>query len=618
MFQTIPTSGAAAGAAGAGSSFTFAGGDSLDPRNIDFVASQKALSDYSNIVLKAFTQTRERISEIQVAITDATPNVRRLGGDIKDVSEIITQVAVESRRNVIATAEEVEKLFAIEKTLGLGADVLSKNFLDVGLSIEKIPETLEESMNYVQSIGGNARTVMKDVSDNMGQMNRYQFEGGVQGLTKMAAKASMLRFDMKETFALAEKVLDPDGAIEVAAGFQRLGVAAGNLVDPFQLMNMSINDPSGLQDSLADVAKQFTEFDAETKTFKINPQGVLTLRAMEKEAGLSAGSLSKMGLAASELDQRLSAVDAAGLTIASEEDKQYLANIAKMDSKTGTYKVKIDDNTTKELSQLNQEEFDKLIDEQKNAPKTLEDTAKASLRLDEIMSTNIEAIKAKVVGGILTAPTMQDMNETVRRLTEKTFNTINKDFTTDTARKGAENIFSDLSEDIKTIIGKGNYTPDAILTELMAGSGESFATLGGDVMKKVTDISSQISQDLLTEFKNFKNNTSSSTTTASPTTTTTTSSYTGPITVDGQTGVNPNFNRGSVPTAPQKPVEVDGDIDINVKFQNLPTGLTPEQIAEVIKTFNMAINEQAFKNYIININRQESPYTSQGTPVYQQ
>ena len=232
--------GAAAGAAGGESSFTFAGGESLDPRNIDFVASQKALSDYSNIVLKAFTQTRERISEIQVAITDATPNVRRLGGDIKDVSEIITQVAVESRRNVIATAEEVEKLFAIEKALGLGADVLSKNFLDVGLSIEKIPETFEESMNYIQSIGGNARTVMKDVSDNMGQMNRYQFEGGVQGLTKMAAKASMLRFDMKETFALAEKVLDPEGAIEVAGAFQRLGVAAGNLVDPFQLMNIQV------------------------------------------------------------------------------------------------------------------------------------------------------------------------------------------------------------------------------------------------------------------------------------------------------------------------------------------------------------------------------------------
>ena len=112
----------------------------------------------------------------------------------------------------------------------------------------------------------------------------------------------------------------------------------------------------------------------------------------------------------------------------------------------------------------------------------------------------------------------------------------------------------------------------------------------------------------------FLRSPSPSTTTVSPTTTT--SSYTGPITVDGPTGVNPNFSRGAAPTAPQKPIEVDGDIDVNVKFQNLPTSLTPEQIAEVIKQFNMAINEGSFKRYIVNLNREESPYTSQGAPVY--
>jgi hypothetical protein len=146
----------------------------------------------------------------------------------------------------------------------------------------------------------------------------------------------------------------------------------------------------------------------------------------------------------------------------------------------------------------------------------------------------------------------------------------------------------------------------------MAESGESFATLGGDVMGKVQNISAQISQDLLSELN--KNKTQSTTTTASPTTTT--SSYTGPITVDGPTGVNPNFSRGAVPTAPQKPIEVDGDIDVNVKFQNLPTGLTPEQIAEVIKQFNMAINEGSFKNYIINLNQPENKYGSQSSTVY--
>jgi hypothetical protein len=604
-----------------GESFSL-GGSGKDFK-IDFIESQKALSEYSNRILEAFTQTRERVYEIQTAIADATPGVRRLGGDIKDVSEIISQVALASRRNVISTAEEVEKLYTIQKVLGLGAETLSNSFLDVGLSIERIPETLEKSMNYVQSIGGNAKTVIGDVQKNMEQMNRYQFEGGVQGLTKMAARASMLRFEMKETFALAEKVLDPEGAIEVAGAFQRLGVAAGNLVDPFQLMNMSINDPSGLQDSLADIAKQFTEFDADTKTFKINPQGVLTLREMEKAAGLSAGSLSKMGLAASELDQRLSAIDAAGLTIASEEDKQYLANIAKMDSVSKTYKVTLEDGTKKELKELTQPEFDRLIDFQKNQPATLEETAKASLRLDEILNNNVAAIKAAVVGGVLTAPTMQNLNESIRTLSQKYVDRVSRDekFSTDSIRKKAEKIFEDIEGDITNIISKGTFSPDEILTELMAGSGLKLGDLGPELLKEVEGMSAEISTDLLAEYNKFKNR-GTTATGGSPRTAsigipapTETTSY-GNISVLGQTGVNPNFSQGSAPAAPQKPVEVDGDIKVDVKFQNLPTSLTPEQIAEVIKTFNMAVNEQAFKNYIININRQETSYGSNALPVY--
>ena len=609
MFQGAPASGTGP----TPESFTYGGGGKLDPRDMDFVKSQTALSEYSNRVLKTFTQTRERIYEIQTAIADAVPGVNKLGGEIKDVSEIISQVAIESRRNVITTAEEVEKLFTIQKVLGLGADVLSKSFLDVGMSIESIPDALKDSMNYVQSIGGNAKTVIGDVQKNMEQMNRYQFEGGVQGLTKMAARASMLRFEMKETFALAEKVLDPEGAIEVAGAFQRLGVAAGNLVDPFQLMNMSINDPSGLQDSLADIAKQFTEFDAETKTFKINPQGVLTLREMEKAAGLSAGSLSKMGLAASELDKRLSAVDAAGLTIASEEDKQYLANIAKLDSKTGTYKVTLEDGTQQELADLTQPQFDRLIEFQKNQPATLEETAKASLRLDEIMNYNVAAIKSAIVGGTLTAPTMQDMNESIRNITQKLYEKVGEEFTTKGMRDNVQGVFENAREDIKNIISSGNFTPEAIFGELMKGSGANIASLGVEAYEKIKEISVDMSKELLAEFENFGRGfkpSSPTTTTTSATgipTSTDTTSY-GNISVLGQTGVNPNFSQGSVPGSPQKPIEVDGDIKVDVQFQNLPTNLTSEQMAEVIKAFNMAINEQSFKNYIINLNRRENSF----------
>jgi hypothetical protein len=240
---------------------------------------------------------------------------------------------------------------------------------------------------------------MKDVQSNMSQMNRYQFEGGVAGLTKMAAQASMLRFDMQQTFTLADKVLDPEGAIETAAAFQRLGVSVGNLTDPFALMNASINDPSGLQTSLSEVAKQFTYFDEETNSFKINPQGVLTLKAMEDQTGVSAKEMSKMGLAAAELDKRLSDVSMAGLKFENEEDKQYLANIAKM-GKGGKYEVELKDGVTKELQNLNQEEFDELIKQQRDAPKTVEDIQRSQLADLDILVADVKSIAAKGTFGV--------------------------------------------------------------------------------------------------------------------------------------------------------------------------------------------------------------------------
>jgi hypothetical protein len=471
MFQVTPPP--------AGESFEFAG----ENLKTTLVESQKALSEFSNQILEAFTQGRERIYEIQTAITDTVPNVRRLGGDIKDVANIISEVALESRRNVVATSEEVESLFAASKVLGIAAKEISKSFLDVGMSIESIPDALNESMDYVQSIGGNAKTVFTDVQKNMEQMNRFQFEGGVMGLTKMAAQASMLRFNMETTFKLAEDVLDPDRAIEVSAAFQRLGVTAGNLVDPFQLMNMSINDPSGLQDSLVDVAKQFTEFDEKTKTFKINPQGVLTLREIEKQTGVSAKELSKMGLAAAELDQRLSAVDAAGLKIATEEDKQYLANILKM--KDGVYTVTLEDGRPEQLANLQQEDFNKLIQAQKDGPKTLEDTAREQLRLDEIIKNDIAAIRAVVVGGVLTSPTLQDLNETIREVTMEVGEAVSKEFSTMGVRTSAESLLGNLRGNIQEIVAGGDFDPKTVFSKLIEGQTENLAKLGEEGKEKI-------------------------------------------------------------------------------------------------------------------------------------
>ena len=428
-----------------------------------FIEAGERMSSFANEVNKTFGQGRQRVAELMTAITDAVPNVNRLGGEISDVSETIEKVASASRRNVIASSKDVEKLFAASKVLGTDAQTLSEAFLDIGVGIESIPEQLEKSLEYVRSIGGNSKQVFDSVERNMDQMNRYQFEGGVVGLTKMAAQASMLRFNMNETFKLADKVLDPEGAIEVASAFQRLGVAAGNLADPFQLMNQSINDPSGLQNSLADVAKQFTYFDEKTKSFKINPQGVMTLREMEKQTGVLASEMSKLGLASAELDKRLSQISPS-VKFKDEEDKQYLANIAKM-GEGGEYEVKITDEDgkqqTKKLSEVTQEEFDKLIKEQKDGPKTLEDTARAQLTATEIIRNDLSAIRNKVLGGIVSAGPITKGIETARGAVERYSGEFSKIGETGDVRKMTESFVDNLKSLAKDLQDPNKKSIDA-------------------------------------------------------------------------------------------------------------------------------------------------------------
>jgi hypothetical protein len=59
--------------------------------------------------------------------------------------------------------------------------------------------------------------------------------------------------------------------------------------------------------------------------------------------------------------------------------------------KSGKYEVELKDNTKKELQNLNQEEFDELIEQQKNAPKTVEAVQKSQLGVLENIYSTLES-----------------------------------------------------------------------------------------------------------------------------------------------------------------------------------------------------------------------------------
>jgi hypothetical protein len=459
------------------------------------VTSESFVTAFSNMeggalaLNKQFGQGRQRITELKLAVADATPVVDRLGGTIYDAIETTRQISEATRRNVVASTEDISKLYAAGQILDKGVKEIVENFQDVGVQFSQIGTQLEDSIDYIQSVGVNAGQVMEKVMENMSQMNRFNFQDGVQGLTRMATQATLLKFNMGEVFTLADKAMDPQGAIELSSAFQRLGLAAGGLTDPFELMYKSLNDPEGLQDSLVEMTKQFTFFDEKTKSFKINPAGMLQLRELQAQTGINAAEMSKLALNTADLDRKLSMLRPS-LKFENEEDKMYLANIAKMD-KSGEYTVKYVDDAGQEhqekLENLTQDQLDFLIQQEKDKPKDLEEIQRSQLLNIETIGGDLRAVRDKVVYGTTSAPKVSLLAEDLGTITKIATDSLNNSVSQKNVRSTVDNSIGD----IKNIIAKmarGEKT-DFDFEKLMEKSKGAF-----DIDKLKEKITTQIGQ----------------------------------------------------------------------------------------------------------------------------
>jgi hypothetical protein len=414
------------------------------------------ISDAVTATNNAFGESRTRVTEFSTSIADSVREVTRLGGSAQDVGNVIADIAEGSRRNMIATTETITELYAANQFLGKSVSQLTDAFSKAGMEASLIGERTVDSISYIQSLGLNAKEIMGDVVDNMDMMNQFNFQDGVMGLTKMAAQASMLRFDMNKTAEFADSVMDPEGAIKMASTFQRLGATMGTLVDPFALMDASINDPGKLQDSIINMAKSYAQFNEETQRFEINPYGLRMLKEIGQETGLGAENLKKAAIAALDLDTRLADINFS--IDASDEDKTLVANLAKRDE-GGEYIVKVsDEEGYKKLSELSQGQFEKLVKQQEDTPKTMEEIASRQLSLSELIQNNTKATADGLAAALVGQTAVFRNFEGVRRVGE---DVAGAGFSAMGSSQDIRKMFEGVGDDIRSLVYNAAQNRDA-------------------------------------------------------------------------------------------------------------------------------------------------------------
>jgi hypothetical protein len=251
----------------------------------------------------------------------------------------------------------------------------------------------------------------------MEALNKYNFAGGVEGLAKMAAQATSLRIDMSQTLGFAEKVFNPEGAIEVAAAMQRLGVSQSSLLDPLKLMDLSQNDPAELQNQLAEMSKQFVQLGKDGH-FEIMPGAKRQMREIEQAMGLASGTLAKMALGSADLDKKMKEISFPDVP---EDQKKMIANMAEMGA-GGEYKVKFTDaegkQQEKSVSELSKDDVAAIEKMANTAPPTMEELAKQQLTATEAVTAAINSLGDRTGLGLAGSKTGGQILTTARKTGE--------------------------------------------------------------------------------------------------------------------------------------------------------------------------------------------------------
>ena len=255
----------------------------------------------------------------------------KYGASVKDVSDYISDYGEQLGRIPAIQDEVIKNAIIFSKATGLSTKEVAQfvgAMEKIGIGQQKSMEKLNKIYMVGRRYGVDAAKLTQDVTKNISKASIYGFKDGVDGLTKMAARAQQLGISMENAMKFSQDVLDPDAAIETAASMQMLGGAVGALGDPFQLLYMAQNDVGALQEEMIKATESAVDFNSTTGEFKIPVSEMYRLKEMAGKLGMSYEEISESAIKAAKQTQVLSMIDLPSSF--SEEDKNLVASLSEI------------------------------------------------------------------------------------------------------------------------------------------------------------------------------------------------------------------------------------------------------------------------------------------------
>jgi len=328
-------------------------------------------------------------------------STQQLGIGTKDLSLIQSTYSQNIGRSVKLSEEQLIAVSELARGTLLGAEgaaEFASNMENFGISAEGSAKFVNDVLNSSNKLGLNATKVIKTIGSNIKLMNRYNFKGGIKGLAKMAEITTKFKLEMQTVAGFADKLMTPEGAIEVASRLQVLGGAWAKLGNPFELMFRSRNDLEGLTKDIIEAASGTARWNEETKQFTIDPLELHRLREIANVTGMSADQLAIMAKESARFNKIQNEIGG-NFNI---KDKKYIATLAQFNSKTKNFEFTFinedGENVTrniKYMTDISANDIARIRDERES----LKERALQALSFDDTLKNLKDTFKAVLLPG---------------------------------------------------------------------------------------------------------------------------------------------------------------------------------------------------------------------------
>lgn len=424
---------------------------------LDVFGALQFLDEEATSVQNAFGLSKQRLGEFKTTIADTVPELLKMGLTQEDAAKTVITLGNALGTTGVVGKEAITEMAAASKVTQVELSKLASSFRNVGVSIYDVGDQMKDVTNYAKSVGVSVNAVSTNVVENLDKMNLYNFENGTKGLTRMAAQAARLGVEMDTVFGLAEKVFNPEGAIELAAGLQRLGVASNELLDPLRAMDLAANDPEELQNQLLDLSKTFTKFNEQTGKFEIMPGEKRRIREIALELNIPVKQLTEMSIKASDFDMKMKQIK---FPTANKEEKELIASLSQISGGTAVIEVKDEfgKKTMKEVQQLTPDDIKKLKDSQEEGNKSIEQLAVDQLDQQKTLNGYVKAIAGKVILGLVSDETVQRLSLAGAEVNKSFLVELDRKTSTQGIRGNVSSITKPLEEGVVEAFKTGDLT----------------------------------------------------------------------------------------------------------------------------------------------------------------